>query len=69
MKEYILIAALIGQPPAQLGTYSTYNSCQNAIRQIFMGKVYKDFRDNPEIKRAVDIQMKYQLDYLCIKRS
>ena len=67
MQEYILIFALIGQAPAQLGTYSSYDACENAIRQIFLMSVYKDLREDPEVKKVIDIQMKYQQEYACIK--
>ena len=68
MHEFILIFAMIGQPPAQLGTYASFDSCQDAIRQIFMMNIYKDARGNPEVIKAIDIQMKYQQEYQCIKR-
>ena len=68
MHEFVLIVALMGQPPAQLGTYTTYEVCQDAIRQIFLMKIYKDARDNPKVQEAIDIQMKYQQEYQCIKR-
>jgi len=68
MKEFILIVALAGQPPAQLGTYKTYEACQNAIRQIFLMKIDKDARDNPEVQKAIDITMQYQQEYQCIER-
>ena len=67
-EEFILIFALIGQAPAQLGTFTSYAACQNAIRQIFLMNIYKDAQDNPEVKKAIDIQMKYQQEYQCIKR-
>jgi hypothetical protein len=68
MEEFILIFALFGQPPAQLGTYSSYDACQSAIRQILMMNIYKDVRENPEVKKAIDVAMKYQQEYQCIKR-
>ncbi len=68
MHEFVLIVALLGQPPAKLGTFTTYEACQDAIHQIFIMKIYKDARDNPKAKEAIDIQMKYQQEYQCIKR-
>ena len=68
MQEFILIFALIGQAPAQLGTYSSFEACQEAIRQIYLMNIYKDARENPEVKKAIDITMKYQQEYQCMKR-
>ncbi len=68
MNEFILIFAMLGQPPAQLGTFSSYESCQEAIRQIFLMNIYKDVRESPEVNKAIDITMKYQQEYQCMKR-
>ena len=68
MQEFILIFALIGQPTAQLGTYSSFDACQDAIRQIYMMNIYKGARENPEVKKAIDITMQYQQEYQCLKR-
>jgi hypothetical protein len=45
-----------------------YEACQSAIRQILMMNIYKDVRENPEVKKAIDVAMKYQQEYQCIKR-
>jgi hypothetical protein len=68
MHEFVLIVALIGQLPTQLGTYTSYEACQDAIRQIFLLNIYKDARDNPKVQEAIDIQMQYQQEYQCIRR-
>ena len=58
MTSFILIAALAGFPPAQLGTYTSEALCQNAIREIFMMKIYKGVQNNPEVMKSIAIAMK-----------
>jgi hypothetical protein len=67
---YILLFLGLNQTPAQLGTYSNLQSCQNAIRGIYQTKMTPRGIDlsvelQESIRFAVDNKLKYQQDYVC----
>jgi hypothetical protein len=69
MMSFILIAALAGHPPAQLGSFQSAASCENAIREIFMMKIYKDVQNNPDVIKSIDLAMTYQQEYRCVPQG
>jgi hypothetical protein len=58
----------VGQPNAQLGTYTSLDACNNAIRQIFLAPIYPAARNNPSVVEAVDMSIKFQQEYICVKQ-
>ena len=71
---YILLFVGLNQTPAQLGTYSNLQSCENAIRSVYESKMTPRGIDlSPQlqesIKFAVDNKMKYQRDYICQRKD
>jgi hypothetical protein len=63
---YVLLFVALNQAPAYLGTYPSEQSCQRAIRANFEKGLPPQARDNPQVQQAIDLQMKYQLEYRCI---
>jgi hypothetical protein len=66
LTTFVLIFAMAGQPPAQLGTYQTEQACTQAIRNIFAMNIYKGAQDTPQVKAAVDTMMLFQQEYKCM---
>jgi len=70
MSPYILIF-ITALHPTTLGTFNSEASCQAAIRTIYETKMYGSaglIPKNPEIDRAIDIQLKYQTSYRCVPK-
>lgn len=70
MSPYILIF-LSALHPTTLGTYNSEAACTAAIRTIYETKMYGPaglIPKNPEIDRAIDIQLKYQTSYRCVPK-
>ena len=67
MNTFILLYILVGHAPAQLGTYSSLDSCTNAIRQLYLANIYIAQQLSPEVQKAIDVTMKYQQEYICQK--
>ena len=70
MSPYILIF-LSALHPTTLGTYNSEAACTAAIRTIYETKMYGSaglIPKNPEIDRAIDIQLKYQTSYRCVPK-
>lgn len=64
----------LNQTPAQLGTYNSLDSCQNAIRTIYETKYTpRGVELSPQVKEtiksAVDNQLRFQRDYICTKKD
>ena len=66
--KYILIAYILGQNPATLGEYNSFEACNNAIRQTYMMKVPKEFWTNSDYLNALELNLKFQRDYVCTKK-
>lgn len=64
---YILIVALSGQVPAQLGTYEDLASCQNAIREVLSADILPSALSNPNVQASIDIAMQLQTQYRCVQ--
>jgi hypothetical protein len=64
---YILLFISLTGAPAQLGTFSGLESCTKAIRTMYEVKMYlPGSPKNPEIEKAIDIQLQYQRQYKCV---
>jgi hypothetical protein len=71
---YILLFVGLNQTPAQLGTFSNLEGCENAIRSVYETKMTPRGIDlSPQlqesIKFAVDNKMKYQREYTCQRKD
>ena len=51
---------------ALLGTYNDLPSCQDAIRAIYTFKINPYNFQNPEIEKAINTNILYQREYVCI---
>ena len=54
MNTFILLYILAGHAPAQLGTYSSLDSCTNAIRQLYLANIYIAQQLSPEVQKAIE---------------
>lgn len=73
MLYVLMFVGAMGQTPANLGSYETMDSCQHAIREIYMQQTMpRGINITPElansVKQLVDVKMKYQREYTCLKR-
>lgn len=69
--KFILLFVALHQPPAQLGTYDSINSCKNAIRTIYatrmMSPTVKYSQTQLDvINQAIDTQLQFQQEYRCV---
>lgn len=73
MKVILLFVAL-NQTPTMLGSYDSHNSCKNAIRTIYATQMivpslqYSQQQLNV-INRAIDTQLQYQQEYVCVVKK
>lgn len=54
---------------AYMGTYADLPSCQNAIHKIYEMKINPYHIQNPEIKKAIDLTVSLQREYVCIPKT
>jgi hypothetical protein len=72
--KFILLYVALNATPTMLGSYDSINSCNNAIRAIFItqsyvpGLQYSQQQQNV-INRAIDVQLQYQQDYVCVAKK
>lgn len=52
--------------PAYLGTYANIESCQNAIREIYLAKSNPPNQRLKEVEESIQIRMGMQKEYICI---
>jgi hypothetical protein len=72
--KFILLYVALNATPTMLGSYDSINSCKNAIRAIF---VTQSFVPNLQysqpqidvINRAIDTQLQYQQEYVCVAKK
>jgi len=73
MKIVLLFVAL-NQTPTMLGSYDSVNSCKNAIRTIYATRmIVPNLQYSQQqmdvINRAIDIQLQYQQEYVCVAKK
>jgi len=71
---YILLFIGLNQPPSNLGTYYSRESCEDAVRSIYEAKmtprgIELTTQLQESIKFAVDNKIKYQREYVCQKKD
>ena len=72
--KYILLFVALNQQPAELGSYNSANSCKDAIRAIYATRMivpnlqYSQQQMNV-INRAIDSQLQYQQEYICVAKK
>lgn len=72
--KFILLFVALNQQPTNLGTYDSVNSCNDAIRAIYATRMivpnlqYSQQQLNV-IDRAIDTQLQYQQEYVCIAKK
>ena len=55
--------------PAFLGNYTSMNSCQNAIREIYSGRLNPTGEYLPELDKSIKLIMKNKKEFICIPVS
>ncbi len=71
---YILLFVALAQTPTALGYYDSANSCKNAIRAIYTTRMivpnlqYSQHQFDV-INRAIDTQLQYQQEYVCVAKK
>jgi hypothetical protein len=73
MKIVLLFVAL-NQTPTMLGNYDSVNSCKNAIRTIYATRMIVPNLTYSQqqldvINRAIDTQLQYQQEYVCVVKK
>ena len=74
MLYVLMFVGIVGQTPAQLGTYDSMAQCQHTIREIYIQQTMpRGIEVNPELRQSVnqvvDVKMKFQREYVCLPRS
>ena len=74
MSYILLFVALNSTIPAQLGTYPTQQSCQQAIRAIYETQtiprgVVLSQHTLDQLQKSIDINLQYQREYTCVKQG
>lgn len=54
--KFVLLFVALNQQLAQLGTYNTEQICKDAIRTIYT-------------TRAIDTQLQFQQEYVCVSKK
>ena len=67
MGSWILLYLAIASAPAQLGTYTSEESCKDAIRIFFVQKMAPSAMNQAAVRDAVEVALKYQREYVCVK--
>lgn len=67
---YILLFIALSGTPAQLGVYLNKPACERAIRAIYETRMYGSVvPKSAGLDAAIDIQLKYQTNYRCVKQN
>lgn len=69
--SYILLFVALNQTPANLGSYGSTNSCQNAIRAIYATRMISPSLQQSQqqlnvTNRTIDTQLLFQQQYVCV---
>lgn len=55
--------------PTFLGDYRDLVSCQNAVREIYATRINPPGQRLKELESTIDIQVKNQKEFLCIRKG
>jgi hypothetical protein len=55
--------------PAYLGNYHNLHSCENAIRQIYAGRLAPVGQPLPELDKSITLLLKNKKEFICIPVS
>lgn len=74
MSYILLFVALNSTTPAQLGTYPSQQSCQQAIRAIYETQtiprgVVLSQQSLDALQKTIDVNLQYQREYTCVKQG
>jgi hypothetical protein len=58
-----------GMQPAYLGEYFNLESCQSAIREIYITQINPTRKRIPEIEKNVEIALQFQKSYICLPQK
>jgi hypothetical protein len=72
--KFILLFVALNQSPTMLGSYDSVNSCKNAIRAIYATQMIVPnlTYSQPQldvINRAIDTQLQFQQEYVCVAKK
>lgn len=72
--KWVLLYIAVGTTPAQLGNYTSLEACTDAQRKIYLQQmVGPAYKPTPEMKatldKAIELQIKYDNRYKCIKQD
>ncbi len=72
--KFILLFVALNQQPTNLGTYDSVNSCKDAIRAIYATRMLAPNLQYSQqqltvINRAIDTQLQYQQEYVCVAKK
>lgn len=60
---------VLNTPYAFLGDFKDLNSCQNAIREIYSIRVNPPGQRLKELESAIDLQIKNNKEFLCVRKG
>ena len=66
---YALVFILVGAQPAFLGNYANLNSCQNAVREIYAGRMNPTGELLPNVDKSINSLIKNKKEFICIPVS
>lgn len=72
--SYILLFVALNQTPTNLGSYDSINSCKDAIRAIYATRTIAPNLQYSQqqlaaVNRAIDVQLQYQQQYVCVVKK
>lgn len=72
--KYILLFVAFNQQPAHMGSYDSVNSCKDAIRAIYATRaIVPNMQYSQQqlavINRAIDTQLQFQQEYVCVVKK
>lgn len=72
--SFILLFVALNQTPAYLGTYDSYEKCNNAIRAIYTTRSTPAGVDLSQkqidiVNKNVTTRLQYQLEYVCVAKK
>lgn len=72
--SYILLFVALNQTPTNLGSYDSINSCKDAIRTIYATRTIAPNLQYSQqqlaaVNRAIDVQLQYQQQYVCVVKK